>query len=102
MKLVDVDGEALEEIREAVAWYEEQQDDVGRQFGDAVAVVLENLPQRRLKPLRGFEHLRMQFVDVGKPWPYRVLVVDLPSSLWVVALVHERRQPGYWAPRLSR
>lgn len=102
MKSVEVDVEALDELRDAVAWYDNKQDGVGQRFGEAVAATLKALPGRRLKPLPGFKHLDMMFVDVGDPWPYRLLVIELPTSLWVVAVAHGRRQPGYWMPRLAR
>jgi hypothetical protein len=37
------------------------------------------------------------FVEVGKPWPYRVVFRKLDDVLEVVAFAHHRRSDDYWA-----
>lgn len=101
MKHVEIDPSVVMEIVEAVAWYEEREEGVGRRFSLAVDAAFAALPTHRLKPLRDFAGVGAVFVGVGGPWPYRLIVIERGTSLWVVALAHARRQPGYWIPRLD-
>ena len=83
-------------------WYEAQNEGVGLRLLDAIKVSLESLPRRwpRLKLLRGYEALGVRCVTVAQPWPYRLLVVDEKDTLHVFAVVHDKREPGYWRHRL--
>lgn len=36
-----------------------------------------------------------------KRFPYRVVFVELPEEIRVVALAHKRRRPGYWRHRVE-
>jgi len=47
--------------------------------------------------LSGFE-VRSAFL---RRFRYRVIFVDLPGVVWVVALAHERQRPFYWRSRLK-
>lgn len=33
-------------------------------------------------------------------FPFAVVYLDLPDKVWVVAVAHLRRRPGYWRNRL--
>jgi hypothetical protein len=33
-------------------------------------------------------------------FPFAVIYLDLPDKVWVVAIAHLRRRPGYWKDRL--
>ncbi len=101
MKDVDIDPGVVAEFMEAVRWYEEKQEGVGRRFAQDLDNLFESLPSYRMRPLRGFKRYGASFVEVGKPWPYRLIVIERGTSLWVVALAHNRRQPGYWLPRVT-
>jgi len=85
---------------EAVTWYEAKQEGVGFRFTQDVESLLAGLPSRQLRPLKGFERYGAKRVELGKPWPYRVIIVEDDSTLFVVALEHHRRRPGYWTGRL--
>jgi toxin ParE1/3/4 len=34
-------------------------------------------------------------------FPYRVIYEDLPDAIYIIAVAHLSREPGYWANRLS-
>jgi hypothetical protein len=36
-----------------------------------------------------------------KRFPYVIRSMDLPDTIWVVAIAHTRRKPGYWHDRLG-
>lgn len=34
-------------------------------------------------------------------FPYAVIYLEQEDRLWIVAVMHMKRRPGYWKPRLS-
>ncbi len=101
MKFVDVDHRAEVELLETVAWYEERQPGVGLRFSSDVEAVVASLATRQLMPLKVFAARGVKFVEVGQPWPFRIIVVEGPVSRRVIAFEHHRRRPGYWLDRLD-
>ncbi len=92
---------AAREFALAADWYEERTENQGIRFAEAVEAVLASLPRAPRRPLRGFEDIGMQVVAFPKKWPYRVFCVERGDVLTVVAIAHNRREPGYWLPRLD-
>ena len=37
---------------------------------------------------------------LARKFPYSVVYLDQPDRVWIVALMHAKRQPGYWRARL--
>ena len=37
----------------------------------------------------------------GTRFPYAVVYLDLPDRVWIVAVMHFKQRPGYWAERLT-
>ncbi|MND02599.1 hypothetical protein D3C83_220350 [compost metagenome] len=37
----------------------------------------------------------------GHRFPYAIVYLDLPDRLWIVAVMHFKQRPGYWARRLA-
>jgi len=37
----------------------------------------------------------------SKDFPYAIIFVDKPDCVWVVAIMHMKRQTGYWHARLG-
>jgi len=35
-------------------------------------------------------------------FPFRVVYFELPDTIWVVAVAHASRRPGYWRTRVRR
>jgi hypothetical protein len=101
MKLVEVDERAAAEVLEAALWYEARQEGVGVRFTNAVEGAIEALTTRRLRPLEGYASRGVKVLDVGKPWPYRIVVIERPNIIRVVAVHHHHRRPGYWSDRVS-
>ena len=93
--IVDVTPRAELDLIEAVAWYEEREAGVGRRFYDAVVSALADLPKARLRKVPRSQSGAL-FVEVGRPWPYRIVVRKRGDVLEVVALAHHRRADDYW------
>jgi toxin ParE1/3/4 len=37
---------------------------------------------------------------LARKFPYSVVYLDLPDRVWIVAVMHAKRRPGYWRDRL--
>ncbi len=90
--------EADEEYVQAVQYYADIALELGWRFhGEMERLVQEACaaPDRFWKfapPAR--RHWRGDF-------PYAIVFVEKPERLWIVAVMHLKRRPGYWRERLA-
>ena len=88
---------AEQELDEAVAWYNNQADQLGSVFAaevfDGIALMRE-YPNawHRLGPRTRRFRLRR--------FPYGLVYAVLPDELVIIAVMHLHRQPDYWRNRL--
>jgi hypothetical protein len=78
-------------------FYELRVDGLGEDFRREVLAAVEVIravPQRW--PVRT-SGTRTYFVH---RFPFGVVYLELPTKIWVVAVAHTRRRPGYWKGRL--
>ena len=90
---------AREELLAAVIWYEDQREGLGAEFLAAVDDALarieqapESFPQDRFD-----KRARRALVS---RFPYAVVFVVHESEVRIVAFMHAKRLPGYWASRV--
>ena len=38
---------------------------------------------------------------LSRQFPYSVIYLDEPDRVWIVAVMHAKRRPGYWHGRLT-
>jgi len=38
---------------------------------------------------------------LSQEFPYAVVYLEQPDRVWIVAIMHLKRRPGYWRKRLS-
>jgi plasmid stabilization system protein ParE len=88
--------EAEEELLEAVSYYESK---VG------------GLGERLLAEVQGAADRLREYPEIGAPlspelrklvlsrFPYYVIYSVAPGNVYVLALAHDRRRPGYWKER---
>lgn len=93
--------DARQDFLEALAWYDDERPGLGQEFWDAVDHALRvGVPLSPTKPASSAGH------EVGRilleRFPY-TLIVRLCSGrpVYVVAVAHQRRRPGYWRQRLA-
>ncbi len=96
MKPVDFDDEARAEFDAAAAYYEAQRAGLGDDF---VAEV-EQAVQRISQMPQAFS----PFGNGGRKcvlrrFPYTVYFLERDDRVWIAAVAHQRRRPGYWAHR---
>lgn len=96
MKPINFHPDAAAEARDAAAYYEGIRAGLGADFRAALAAALAHVRKNpaayaaesgsiRVCPLHGF--------------PYSVFYEELANRIWVAAVGHHSRRPGYWGRR---
>ena len=102
MKPVIFHKEALQELDEAAAWYERQQEGLAARFVAVVVKCAEHIPQRAWLPPLQHKKLRgFSFAELPRNWPYRLIVLVESERFFILAVAHDRRRQGYWRYRLD-
>ena len=90
---------ASEEIVETAAYYEGEVPGLGNGFIVEIERIVgilrdePNLGQRIEKEFRRILLAR---------FPYSLIYCMEPERIWVVAVAHQHRRPGYWQERIDR
>lgn len=98
MKPLRINELAALELAEAVRWHEERRPGWGGRLFDAVAnalALIESHPEIG-SPRRG-RYLARQLNVRG--FPYAVAYRIRPDDVYIVAVAHMSRRPGYWTDR---
>jgi toxin ParE1/3/4 len=97
VKPIVIHSKARAELDRAIGYYEGQKRGLGLDFQTeiekAVSKIKEN-PQIG-SPYKGKE---FQYYLVHR-FPYVIYYADFPHYIWIVAISHGRRKPGYWRRR---
>ena len=91
--------EAEAEFIESASYYEGEVPGLGRRFGRVVSEALELLLENPEIGSTQTDELR-SFV-LGS-FPYSIIYATHGNLLFVLAVAHGSRKPGYWKSRLSR
>ena len=98
MKPFQFSGPASAEFTEAVRWYESRRPGLGGDFYDAVVQTVDVIrthpeigtARRGRLPNRQFRLTR---------FPYKIVYRVRETDIYVVAVAHTSRRPGYWRGR---
>src|SRR4051812_14822615 len=98
MKSVVFDTEENDELHAAAAYYEAQRAGLGDDFMAEVEQAVQRIAQLpQACPVHdastGVRKL------VLRRFPYNLFYLELDDRIWIAAVAHQRRQPGYWAHR---
>ena len=88
---------AAAELIESARFYDERRAGLGDEFLTAVDAVLEMIrsqPELGRRGVLGTLSLRT------RRFPFRVVYELQPDHIWIVAVAHLSRRPGYWARRV--
>ncbi len=89
---------ARAEIKAAAERYASIHPGLGGQFYDALDELIRAVRQQPAL-FRMFDPpARRHF---GQRFPYAIVYLDLPDRVWIVAVMHFKQRPGYWAERLE-
>jgi len=85
------------EFAGAILYYSEISPELGIRFYHEMERLFREVsagPQR----FRKFDPpVRRHF---GRDFPYAIIYLDKPEHVWIVAVMHMKRHPGYWRGRL--
>ena len=88
--------DAAEEFAEAFAWYSARSQAVGRRFEDEVERAVELIAESpRRWPVYDERHRKLLL----RRFPYLIVYREFEGCLWIVAVAHGHRRPGYWRSR---
>ena len=89
---------ASEELAEAVRWYEERRLGWGGRLFDAVAHAIDQIREYpEIGSRRAGQLPSREFRVSG--FPYKVAYRIRDEDIYVVAIAHTSRRPGYWMDR---
>ncbi len=90
--------DARAEVREAAQHYESQCTGLGKAFRVALEQSLAVIRHRpNMWPKYKGKAVRHCMV---RRFPYCIFFIDQPDRVWIVAIAHAHRRPGYWLDRL--
>lgn len=105
MKPWIVDPRAAEEIDDTAGWYEDRREGLGFAFLESLDQTLiliadhpEAFARLRIGPLSTKLSIRKALLH---RFPYAVVFLELPDELRLLAVAHQKRQPGYWLDRVD-
>lgn len=97
MKPAIIHSEAIEELDAAIAYYEDQKVGLGL---DLLAEVERALAKIQQNPNLGAVYqvpgLRRYIIQ---QFPFLIFYAEFEKFIWVVAIAHGKRSPGYWKKR---
>jgi plasmid stabilization system protein ParE len=90
-------AEAEAELIAATAYYEARRAGLGRDFAAKIQAAIQRIRQMpQIYPVRHKDGMRKCPVQ---RFPYFVYYMELDTSIWIAAVAHTSRRPGYWARR---
>ncbi|MBV8267388.1 MAG: type II toxin-antitoxin system RelE/ParE family toxin [Planctomycetaceae bacterium] len=97
MKPPAIHAEAEAEVGEAIAYYEAQRAGLGREFREDLEDAFTRIRQGPgvHAPIDEQGTRKLRF----RRFPYTIYYVELEGSIWIAAVAHQKRRPGYWTGR---
>lgn len=92
---VELHPEAQTEFAAQVEYYDDQQAGVGERFYREVIASLDWIAQNPTLPRLRRSYRRFNL----KIFPFYIAYVVEGDLIWVLAVAHGKRQPGYWRKR---
>ena len=90
---------AAQEFLAAVDWYAERHPDIARRFRlEVERAMLEIVEHPERWPWLDDSHRKLLL----RRFPYVIVYRQFGERLWVVAVAHAHRRPGYWRGRDER
>ena len=93
-----IHDEANQELREALRYYADISPELGVRFYREMERLLQEICERPLQFRQFDPPARRHFTD---RFPYGVIYLVASEHVWIVAVMHLYREPGYWRERLG-
>lgn len=89
--------DAQSELDDAIAFYEAHRDGLGLDLQSRVESAVKTIQKApRRWPVYKSSQFRQRPI---KRFPYTIYYMDLEDHVWIVAIAHQKRRPGYWTRR---
>lgn len=98
MKLIQFSQPASDELTEAVRWYEMRRSGLGGEFYDAVVRTIELIRTHPEVGTLRAGRLQSRQLRVTR-FPYKVVYRVREDDIYIAAVAHASRRPGYWKDR---
>ncbi|MEJ1972549.1 MAG: hypothetical protein WDM96_08860 [Lacunisphaera sp.] len=98
MKPAAFHPEAKIEFAEAAQYYASILPELGRRFHDEMSRLISEAGQSPTVFRFIREPARRHFT---RNFPYGIIYVERPDDIWLLAVMHLHRAPGYWHQRLK-
>lgn len=87
------------DVRDAKAWYKQQQEGLEKQFAASIREAIATLSQAPLAYAIRYRDVRICHT---KRFPYNIhfMVDDVSNTITIVAIIHGSRKPGLTCDRL--
>ena len=96
MTLVIFDPDARAEFLDAVRYYEECQEGLGRRFRLSIVSAVQHISETPFL----YRILKAPFRRYLLPkFPYSIIYSIEPDHIHIIAVAHNKRKPGYWVNR---
>ncbi|MGH7490359.1 MAG: type II toxin-antitoxin system RelE/ParE family toxin [bacterium] len=90
---------AVREIEAAQAWYEQRSLLAASAFLGEFSAAVQRIRKTPLRYAEAEANTRRALLDRFPFTIYYRVRPDRPEVVWVVAVAHQKRRPGYWASR---
>ena len=97
MKRAVFHPEASQEYLQAIEYYAAINPELGERFDAEIQHMVEEVSR---DPQRLFRFHPPAQRALAHKFPYSVVYLNQPDRVWIVAVMHMKRRPGYWRKRL--
>lgn len=91
--------EAGLEYADAATYYTEIDAELGGRFYDEIESLIQDIRREPQRFRRFAPPAQRHFSTV---FPYAVIYIERPNRIWILAVMHMKRRPGYWKNRLTQ
>lgn len=90
--------EADEEFADAVHYYSEISPELGARFYHEMERLIREICSNPVRFRKFDPPARRHF---SRDFPYAVIFMEKTETIWIVAIMHMKRCPGYWHERIG-
>ena len=90
--------EADEEFSASIHYYSEISPDLGARFYREMERLLREVCEQ---PERFWQFDPPARRHLSDSFPYAIIYLEKPEVIWIIAVMHMKRRPGYWRGRLA-
>ena len=98
MKQVVFHPEAGKEYLEAIEYHSAISVELGVRFDAEIQRLVKEVSRDPRRFLRFNSKVQRA---LSPEFPYSVVYLEQPNRVWIVAVMHAKRKPGYWMKRLG-